>query len=152
MKISDNDKKLMLYVGGGVAAYFLLIKPLLQKLGIVKTKDEVEEEILDFLKSRATNYKDYKGNQKSYVPDDDYEYIADKILTLIHPNRDSQPNGSKPLVSGSLPGWAAELLTEVRFRLLVDIDQDGEPRSSMAELLEMWDKVNKALNIKTIGQ
>jgi hypothetical protein len=57
--------------------------------------------------------------------------------------------GEKTIVSDSLPVWA-ELLTEIRFKLLVDIDQDGEPRSSMAELLEMWDKVNKAL--KTIGK
>jgi hypothetical protein len=67
-------------------------------------------------------------------------------------NKIKETNGAKPFVSGSLPGWAVELFTEVRFRLLVDIDQDGEPRSSMAELLEMWDKVNKALDIKTIGQ
>ena len=52
-------------------------------------------------------------------------------------------------VGSELPVWA-ELLTEVRFRLLVDIDQDGEPRSSMAEIIEVWDKVNKAL--KTIGK
>ena len=64
----------------------------------------------------------------------------------------SASNNGKPIVSGYLPGWAAELFTEVRFRLLVDIDEDGEPRSSMAELLEMWDNVNKALDIKTIGQ
>ena len=63
----------------------------------------------------------------------------------------SSHNDEKPNVSGSLPGWAAELLTEVRFRLLLDIDTDGEPRSSMAELLKMWDKVNKALDIKTTG-
>ena len=63
----------------------------------------------------------------------------------------SQNNG-KPIVSGALPVWAAELLTEVRFRLLFDMDNEGELRSSMAELLGMWDKVNKALNIKTVGQ
>jgi hypothetical protein len=51
-----------------------------------------------------------------------------------------------------LPGWAVELLTEVRQRLLVDLGEDGEPRSSMAELMAMWDKVNEALNLKTIGQ
>ena len=61
-------------------------------------------------------------------------------------------NDAKPFVSGALPVWAVELLTEVRFRLLFDMDNEGEPRSSMAELLGMWDKVNKALNIKTIGQ
>ena len=64
----------------------------------------------------------------------------------------SASNNGKPIVSGSLPVWAAELLTEVRFRLLFDMDNEGELRSSMAELLGMWDKVNKALNIKTVGQ
>lgn len=33
----------------------------------------------------------------------DTEKIVPKILTLMQPNSDSQPNGSKPDVSGSLP-------------------------------------------------
>lgn len=37
------------------------------------------EEVLKLLKSRATNYKDEKSIQRSYIPDSDYEYIADKI-------------------------------------------------------------------------
>jgi hypothetical protein len=40
---------------------------------------------------------------------------------------------------------AVELLTEVRQRLLIDLDDNGEPRSSMADLMQMWDKVNKVL-------
>ena len=61
------------------------------------------------------------------------------------------PPANDGWVSGSFPGWVAELLTEIRLRLLINIDTDGNPRSSMTELLEMWDKVNKALDIKTIG-
>ena len=88
-----------------------------------------------------------------------FEVIEYNTVTLSHQRAiktaveaySSASNDGKPLVSGSLPVSAVELLTEVRHRLLVDIDQDGEPRSSMAELLAMWDKVNNALNLNVIG-
>ena len=41
---------------------------------------------------------------------------------------------------------AKKLLTEIRQRLLFDVDENGEPRSSMVELMEMWVKVNDFLN------
>lgn len=65
-------------------------------------------------------------------------------------NRLSTPHSSEGMAE-ALPGWLVELLTELRFRLLVDIDEDGEPRSSMVELLEMWDKVNKVLHINSLA-
>ena len=34
------------------------------------------------------------------------------------------------------------LISELRTRLLVDQNQDGEPNSSMTELLDMWDRVH----------
>ena len=39
-----KDKKTLYYLGGAVAAYFLILKPILQKLGISKTKQEIESE------------------------------------------------------------------------------------------------------------
>lgn len=38
-----------------------------------------------------------------------------------------------------------EVLKEVRQRLLIDIDDKGEPKSSMSELIKMWDNVNNIL-------
>lgn len=39
-----KDKKTLYYVGGAVLAYFFIIKPVLQKFGIIKTKDEILRE------------------------------------------------------------------------------------------------------------
>ena len=39
-----KDKKTLYYVGGAVLAYFFILKPVLQKFGIVKTKDEILRE------------------------------------------------------------------------------------------------------------
>lgn len=39
-----NDKKTIYYIGGAVLAYFIILKPVLQKFGIVKTKEEIERE------------------------------------------------------------------------------------------------------------
>ena len=41
---------------------------------------------------------------------------------------------------------AKQLLTEIRQRLLFDVDENGEPRSSISELMSMWFKVNDFLN------
>lgn len=39
-----KDKKTLYYVGGAVIAYFFVLKPILQKFGIAKTKDEIDRE------------------------------------------------------------------------------------------------------------
>ncbi len=39
-----KDKKTLYYVGGAVLAYFFILRPVLQKFGIVKTKEERERE------------------------------------------------------------------------------------------------------------
>jgi len=39
-----KDKKLYLYVGGIVAGYFLILKPILEKIGITKTQEEIKQE------------------------------------------------------------------------------------------------------------
>ncbi len=40
------------------------------------------------------------------------------------------------------------LLKEIRLRLLYDIDEDGQPKSSMVDLLKMWEKVNLLIDKK----
>lgn len=76
MKVSDNDKKLLLYVGAGAAAYFLLIKPLLEKLGIVKSKDEVEEE-----KKQDNSQTNYANNASGRLTksESEWQIIANTI-------------------------------------------------------------------------
>lgn len=39
-----RDKKTILYIGGAVAAYFLVLKPILEKLGLQKTIEEKKQE------------------------------------------------------------------------------------------------------------
>lgn len=39
-----KDKKTIYYIGGAVIAYFLILKPVLQKLNIVKSQDEIDRE------------------------------------------------------------------------------------------------------------
>lgn len=55
--------------------------------------------------------------------------------------RNKAASTAKPNVSGD----AFELLKEIRQRLLLDINENGEPNSSMEELFGMWDKVNMIL-------
>lgn len=49
------------------------------------------------------------------------------------------------LQQSNVSGDVFELLTEIRQRLLIDINENGEPNSSMNELFQMWDRVNTAL-------
>ena len=39
-----RDKKTILYIGGAIAAYFLVLKPILEKLGLQKTIEEKKQE------------------------------------------------------------------------------------------------------------
>lgn len=43
-----------------------------------------------------------------------------------------------------------ELLKEIRTRLLFDLDSEGEPNSSIVDLMAMWDKVNKAIQLTEV--
>lgn len=39
-----KDKKTILYIGGAIAAYFLVFKPILEKLGLQKTIEQKQQE------------------------------------------------------------------------------------------------------------
>lgn len=41
--IDKNTKDLIIYAGTGLALYFAILRPLLQKLGIQKTREEIEQ-------------------------------------------------------------------------------------------------------------
>ena len=42
------------------------------------------------------------------------------------------------------------LLRELRQMYLVNIDDGGQPKASIAEIMDLWDKVNRELQIVTI--
>jgi hypothetical protein len=44
MKIDKNTKDIIVYAGTGLALYFILLRPLLQKLGIQKTSEELQQQ------------------------------------------------------------------------------------------------------------
>ena len=37
------------------------------------------------------------------------------------------------------------LLKEIKQRLLIDVDENGEPKSSIDDLLKMWEKVDEVI-------
>ena len=39
------------------------------------------------------------------------------------------------------------LLNKIRSRLLYSLDSDGEPKSSMSELMKMWENVNSSIGL-----
>lgn len=40
-----------------------------------------------------------------------------------------------------------ELLKELRHTYLFDLKRNGEPKKSIKELIELWDKVNETINV-----
>ena len=56
MEISQNNKKLYTNVGIALAAYFVVVRPILQKFGIIKTKEELEK-----IKTEAENIQEFEN-------------------------------------------------------------------------------------------
>lgn len=42
------------------------------------------------------------------------------------------------------------LLRELRQTYLVDLDNEGQPKASIIQIMDLWDRVNKELQIVTI--
>lgn len=62
---------------------------------------KLKNDIIEVLKSCATSqFKDISFIPEKHITEAEFSYVADKILTLIQSNGDSQPNGRKPIVSG----------------------------------------------------
>jgi hypothetical protein len=57
MAISEDNKKLLTNVGIALAAYIVVIRPLFQKLGIVKTNEQIQKE-----KSEVANIEEIEKN------------------------------------------------------------------------------------------
>jgi len=67
-----KDKKNIYYIGGAILAYFLIIKPVLQKLSILKTDQEID---VDKEKQKFLN----TTNEKPTKSSGEWAIIADQI-------------------------------------------------------------------------
>jgi len=78
MAIDKETQKILLYTGVGVGAYFLILKPLLIKLGVVKSPLEEQQE-----KSQKENIENYVQisltNQTPTKTKGEWQIIADQI-------------------------------------------------------------------------
>lgn len=67
--------------------------------------------------------------------------------------RDLITDVERELSSQLEPQVGKILISELRKHYLVEIDIDtGEPKADMKTLMELWEKVNNYLEIKTIGK
>lgn len=84
MQISDNNRKLLISAGIVIGAYLLVVKPILQKLGISKTAEEIAKE-----QSDAANVAEVEKNinarglalSKSKA---EWDQIADTIYNELY--------------------------------------------------------------------
>ena len=78
MAIDKDTQKLILYAGVGVGAYFLILRPILYKLGIVKSPLEQSQE-----KSQKENIESYINNslklQNPTKSKGEWQIIANQI-------------------------------------------------------------------------
>jgi len=84
MEISDNNRKFLIGAGIAVGSYFLIIKPILQKIGIVKTKEELDKE-----KSDAKNVEEVEKNTNARglsltKSKAEWDQIADTIYNELY--------------------------------------------------------------------
>ena len=84
MEISDNNRKFLIGAGIAVGSYFLIIKPILQKIGIVKTKEELDKE-----KSDAKNVAEVEKNTNARglfltKSKAEWDQIADTIYNELY--------------------------------------------------------------------
>lgn len=86
MSLSESDKKLALnaslYIGGATAAYFLVLKPLLEKIGLKKTKDEeIQEKLIKTGRSKFID--DAVKTKKPTRPEGQYAVWADQLYEYL---------------------------------------------------------------------
>jgi hypothetical protein len=73
--MTNEQKKTLLYVGGGIAAYFLIIKPLLIKIGLQPSQQDIQQ---------AQNVQNYIQNavttQSPTKSEGEWQIIANQIF------------------------------------------------------------------------
>lgn len=67
-----KDKKNLYYIGGAILGYFFILKPILQKLNIVKTKEEIDRE-------KEKNKYLQSSNETPTKTPGEWSIIADQI-------------------------------------------------------------------------
>jgi len=82
MKIDKNTKDIIVYAGTGIALYFILLRPLLQKLGIQKTSQELEQEKTQ-KQGRAKFIEQALKKQRPTRPEGQFAIWADQIYEYL---------------------------------------------------------------------
>jgi hypothetical protein len=88
--MTNNSEKSLWYIIGGLAAYITIIRPILENLGIVKTKSEEEQS--KYKETEKTKYLD-PGTEPPTKSPGEWVIIADQIyqdlkFSRISDNRD----------------------------------------------------------------
>lgn len=101
MALSDNDKKLALnatlYIGGAYGAYYFVIKPILEKLGLKQTEDE------------AAQAKLQKQGRDQFIND---------ALTKPDPKQTKKGKPTRP--EGQFAVWADQIYEYLKYTKLDD--------------------------------
>jgi hypothetical protein len=86
MALSDTDKKLALtgalYIGGAFGAYYFVLKPILEKLGLKKTAEEEQQEGLQ-KQGRTKFIKDAITKTKPTRPEGQFAVWADQVYEYL---------------------------------------------------------------------
>jgi len=92
MKITPENRKLI--IGGGIAigSYFLIIRPLLQKIGIIKTQEEKQKERSDELNvadlEKNTNARGISLSKSKAEWDQIADTIYNELYTFATDNKE----------------------------------------------------------------
>lgn len=80
--IDKNTKDIIIYAGTGLALYFAVLRPLLQKLGIQKTSEEIEQ--AKTIKQGRTKFiSDALKKQRSTRPEGQFAVFADQLYEYL---------------------------------------------------------------------
>lgn len=82
MALDKNTKDLLIYAGIGTATYFLVVKPLLQKFGIVKTAEQTQQEEITN-KGRDKFIADTLKVIKPTKPESQFAILADQLYEYL---------------------------------------------------------------------
>ena len=74
MKLDKDNKKLIIYGVGVVAGYFLIIRPILVKLGLTKSNTELQSG-----QAQATYFDQTRKNYPPTKSDGEWAIVADQI-------------------------------------------------------------------------
>jgi hypothetical protein len=90
MEITQDNKKLILGAGIAIGAYFLVLKPILQKIGILKTKEEIQKEISDQTNVSEAEKNVLNKGLKLTKSKTEWDQIADSIYNSLYSYLDNK--------------------------------------------------------------